>query len=413
MKNLLKGIALVGIVAVLLATAVVSACGGGGEKETKTVTLGWLADQTGASSGAFEEVWMGMKDYVTEMEATDPIPGVQLKFEVYNTKLEYARAQQGYQWLMDKGMDLLLHYDPPEQAMLAATQADDQMPSLCFCADVETLQTDYLYAYSVDYINEGRAIVKYLIKDWWETKGMTTPIKVGALVMSDMQSGPQYWEGFKAEADANPGKIVLKQAQASRTQTGWAGEVGALKGQDAIIFTTVGPASASFLRDITAPNSGFQGVLAGTTISALAFWTLIADTVSLSELDGLVLPHAWALWTDETSYVANMSAMLEKYRPSQAATLKQGTTWESGWTLAHILATLVRNAADKVGSDKIDKAAMLDALEGLSLQIEGMPTISLAGSGGNHVFQPNLRMIKYNGTEDSWDNVTDFFYALP
>jgi hypothetical protein len=396
------------LVLVLLATPVLGGCGGGGERNT--LVLGWLADQTGASSKAFQEVQKGMDDYFTEMEAADPIPGVKIGFETYDTRLEYARAPLGYEWLMGKGMSLLLHYDPPEQNALANKQAEDEMPSLCFCADVHTLKSDWIYAYSVDYVSEGKAIVDYLVKDWWETRGMTRPIKIGALVMGDMQSGGQYWSGLQAGSAANPGKCELKKQESLRSQTAWASEVNALKDRDAIVFTTVGPASATFLKEVR--EKGYQGQLVGVTISALGFWTLISGTVPKSGLDGMLIPHAWPLWTDDTAYVANMSAMLDKYRQSEAATLKQGTTWESGWSTAHILAEVVRLAEKNVGAENIDKLAMRDALEELSLEIPGFPTISLAGSGGANVLNPNIRMIKYDAAADEWNATGDWFYAL-
>jgi len=396
---------------VLLVTPVLGGCGGGGGGgEETTVVLGWLADETGVSSKAFDEVIMGMNDYMTEMEATDPIPGVRIRFEIYDTRLEYARAPLGYEWLMGQGMSLLLHYDPPEQNALAAAQAEDEMPSLCFCADVQTLKTDWMYAYSVDYISEGKAIVDYLVKDWWETRGMTRPMKIGALVIGDMQSGGQYWSGLQAGSAANPGECELKKQEALRSQTAWASEVNALKDCDAIVVTTVGPTSATFLKEVR--EKGYEGQLVGVTISALGFWTLISSMVPKSGLDGMLIPHAWYVWTDDAPFVSNMSAMLDKHRPSKAAILKQGTTWESGWSTAHILAEVVRLAEKNVGAENIDNLAMRDALEQLSLEIEGLPTIGIAGSGGANVLNPYLRMIKYDANADEWNATGDWFYAL-
>jgi len=144
----------------------------------------------------------------------------------------------------------------------------------------------------------------------------------------------------------------------------------------------------------------------------LGFWTLITSTVPKASLDGMVIPHAWPMWTDNTSYVANMSAMLEKYRPSEVSVLKQGTTWESGWLLAHIITDVVRRAAKKVGPENIDNIAIRDAIEEMDIDIEGMPAFGLAGSGGNNVLQPYFRMIKYNASEDKWYALGDWFYAL-
>ncbi len=122
----------------------------------------------------------------------------------YDTRLEYARVPMGYEWLMGEGMSLLLHYFAYGQVGLAKDQANDQMPSICFGADPLTLRNEYQYQYSIDYISEGKTILDYIIKDWWETRGMTRPVKVGFLGAAGYQTADQYWDGFQASAVANP-----------------------------------------------------------------------------------------------------------------------------------------------------------------------------------------------------------------
>ncbi len=85
--------------------------------------------------------------------------------------------------------------------------------------------------------------------------------------------------------------------------------------------------------------------------------------------------------------------MLEKSRPSDVGRLKQGTTWLTGYTLAHIVSEIVRKAADNVGPDKVDNIAIDDVIREMSLDIEGLPTMTLADSEGTQVLQPYLKMI--------------------
>jgi hypothetical protein len=73
---------------------------------------------------------------------------------------------------------------------------------------------------------------------------------------------------------------------------------------------------------------------------------------------------------------------------------------------------VVRLAEKNVGAENIDNLAMRDALEQLSLEIEGLPTIGIAGSGGANVLNPYLRMIKYDANADEWNATGDWFYAL-
>lgn len=147
MTRLGKAIVLLGLAFLLATISVVSACGGGGAGETKTITLGWLADQTGSSATAFKEVSKGIDDYMKEMEATNPIPGVKIRIIVYDTRLEYARYPAGYEWLVGQGMDVLLGYAPETSTVTLRSQVEDKIPQYNFTGWVTTLDEDWLYSY--------------------------------------------------------------------------------------------------------------------------------------------------------------------------------------------------------------------------------------------------------------------------
>lgn len=163
MKRLGKAIVLLGLAFLLLTVSVVTACGGAGEKESNTIILGWLADQTGASSNTFKEFSMGVDDYLAEMEATNPIPGVNLKVIAYDTRLEYARVPMGYQWLVGQGIDLLLGYQPETSVYTLRDQVEDKMPQYNFVAWPPTMDEDWVYSYIAPQEYESRAVADYLM----------------------------------------------------------------------------------------------------------------------------------------------------------------------------------------------------------------------------------------------------------
>jgi hypothetical protein len=100
--------------------------------------------------------------------------------------------------------------------------------------------------------------------------------------------------------------------------------------------------------------------------------------------------------------------MLEKYRSSDAASLKQGTTWSSGWMTAEVVTEVVRLAASNAGAGNVDGAAINEAFKEVNVQLEGMPPLTLANSGTHHVLMPEFRMIKYNAAADEWNAFTDW-----
>ncbi len=403
MKRLLKTTVLLGLAIILLMASVVSACGGGAEAEN-IVVLGWMGDQTGPASSTFQQVQWGMDDYISQM---DPIPGVKLEFKTYDFREEYARVPLGYEWLTAQGTDLLLHYNPNVQAVTAQSQTEDKIPSFSFNVDPATAENEWVFGYSVTLHNEATMVMDYLVKDWWETKGMTTPLKIGAMLHSDLESGSKYWQAYQDYAAAHPGKCVLTRALGTSSQTAWASEVAALKDNDVVIVGTIGPAAATFLKELFL--RGFQGRVVGHSISILSVWSLITAIVPKADMDGVLIPHSWHVWTDENAFVSTMSAALEESRPADAEMLKEGTTWMSGYCLAYILTNAVRVAAENAGPDKVDGTALRDALAQTQLEIPGMPTV---GGYENQCLNPSMRMITYNASEDEWYAVNDWVNTL-
>lgn len=405
MRRSHKAATLAVFVVLLVIAGMMPACGGGDET-TNLVVLGWLGDQTGPSAGSYREIIMGMDDFVAEMEATNPIEGIKVKIINYDTRLEYSRFPVGYEWLLSQGTDLLLGYSPSTPAVTQANQATDRIPLYGFTAYPGTLQAEWVYAYMPTNALEGQAIMDYLINVWWPAKNMGRPLKVASVGNTGIDTTVQYRDGFSAALAQNPGEAVYTTVGGPPTQTAWADEVSVVRECDAIILSTVGTSSATFLKEAIARGCTSQIVSCSNAV--LGSWLLITDMVPKSALDGLIIPHFYPLWNDGTPYSDRLGEMLAKYRSSDAATLKQGTTWLSGWMTAQIVTEAVREAAAKVGADRVDGDAINDAFHTMDVEFEGMPAITLANSGTSHVFQPTFRIIRYAAAQDEWSAVTDW-----
>lgn len=395
----------IGLLAILLvAVPAIAGCGSSGSTKQNEVIIAWFGDQTGPSATTFKQVQWGLDDYMSEAEA---IPGVTIKYIVYDFRNDYARVPTGYEYLKGQGMNMLLQYNPNTQPTTAKNLAEDQIPSFSFNIDVNTMNNEWLFGWSVDLASEAKYVIEYLVNDWWETRKMTRPIKIGAMLLSDLYSGTQYWNAYNAWAAAHPGKCELTRALGTTSQTAFASEVGSLQGCDVIITGQVGPATATFLKELL--SKGYQGGIVGHSISILSIWSLITSLIPKASLNGILIPHSWHVWTDQNEFVTQMGTALEKYRGSDAAMLKEGTTWLSGYCLGHVLTNVVRKAAETVGADKIDGPALRQAMADLRLEIPGMPTI---GGNANNCLLTQMRMVKYDAAADAWNAVMPWANAL-
>lgn len=404
MKLRLAGkLALVAMALVLAAAPFVMGCGGQ-EGADNTVVLGWLGDQTGVSAGAFKEVIWGMEDYFAQME---PIEGIKIDMQLYDTRLDYGRIPTGYDWLVNQGMDMCLVYSVSMVLGIKDQFAGDQVPALSFTVDPQTRDTPWMYGVAPDYNIEGEYLITYLVKDWWETKGMTRPIKIGVLSQPSSGTTNAFYGGFDLGIAANPGKCEVTRVTAPLGQTAFVSEVGALQSSDVIIITIPGTPGPLFIKE--ALQRGYSGRFVSSSASLLGVWTLVKTLLTPQELDGLIVPHSWHLWEDDSEFVAQMTAAVEQRRPSEAASLKDGTTWQTGWTTAHIIASILRSTSDAVGAENVNGPAIRDAIEDLAVQIPGWPVIGLANSGGHHILQPYYRMIEYRAADGQFHAISDWF----
>ena len=353
----------------------------------------------------------GMEDYLAEMAETNPIPGVEVEIIVYDTRLDYGRVSIGYEWLKSQGADVVLGYSPNTSGLIQASAAEDKLPIYNLVAYPTSVDSDWIYAYAYTNELEARAMMDYVINTWWPAQGISRPVKVATVGNTGWDTTTQARKGFAAVLAENPGKAEYIEVGGDVAQSAWASEVTTVQnfGADAIIVTSTGTSSPTFLKE--AALRGYDGLIVASGNSVLGFWSLVISLVPKASLDGLLIPHLYPLWTDGTPYTNHLSEMLQKYRAADAANLKQGTTWMSGWMTSEVLAEVVRLAAETAGADKVDGAAINEAFQEVTIQLEGMPPLTLANSGTHHILMPEFRLIEYDAAADEWNAITDWEIA--
>ena len=106
-----KGVGLAILVILVALLAVVPALAGcsGGESEEKVIKIGILADFTGVASFAMQPTMKAADTYVTKVvPEKNPLPGVKVKFTIFDTQLNYSRTVPGYLELKGRGVDMML-----------------------------------------------------------------------------------------------------------------------------------------------------------------------------------------------------------------------------------------------------------------------------------------------------------------
>ncbi len=407
-RNLAKAAGLVVLTIVMVSVPTLAGCGEAGG--ANTVVIGFLGDFTGPSSATCLQLQKGIADYISVMERDDPIRDVDIRVITYDSRLDYSRVKPGYVWLTVHGADIIMDYNAIYTLSLISSHQRDKIPSFCFNSMREVMGEDYMYGFSVDYQTEAEAIAEWLLQEWADS-GETRPIKIGHVGMAGMVSDTEVGGTLESLGETTyAGEMEVYREAAPTGTTTWAAEVGRLKACDVIVVNVVGPSMSTFLNE--AINRGYQGEFLGTTISFMGFWDLVRANIPLNEVDGVRAIHAQMLWTDDSTFMQQLAADLESCRPGEAAELKKGTSYPSGYLFAMILVDTIRRAAEAVGPDNVDGPALNDAMKTIDLDVDGWGEAWQCHEGTN-ILHRQFRVIEYRYAQDDWFQVEGGGWFLP
>ena len=407
--KLVKMVGLVLLTVLAGLTPVLGGCGGGEGEKTTGITIGFLADFTGPSALTSAELHKGWTDYMKMVEADNPIPGAKTKLVTYDTRLDYSRVVPGYIWLKAQGAKLIWDYSPIFHAMLKDKHLTDKIPSYTFVGDPQTLNVDWMYSFSVTYPMEAEAIIEWILQDW-DSRQQGRAIKVGYIGFSGYQSAVQMSEVFNSVHSQNPQRFTYKEVTSPIGSTAFATEITQLKDCDIIIVNVLGPSMASFLRE--SRERGYTGRYLGSSLGFMGFWDLVRNAVpDMTKMDGALAMHSQMLWTDQSAFMAQLTQSLQRFRSAdEAAQLRKGTSWPTGYITGMILADVVRRAVAAVGAENVDSAAINDALKGIDMTVDGWGE-SWKFRDDSNILYRMFRAIQYKALDDEWHDLSGWFMA--
>jgi ABC-type branched-subunit amino acid transport system substrate-binding protein len=411
MRSKLSRILLLVVGLLLVGTSALAGCGGTAAEGQ--VVVGFLGDFTGPSAATCDELKKGMDDYLKIMKETDPVPGVEIRVITFDSRLDYGRVKPGYLELRNRGSNIILNYNSMYTVQIWEDHQRDKLPSFCFNTMPEVMGKDYMFSFSNDYETEAESIGEWLVKDWWEIREETRPIKVGYIATLGLRSDTEFGNVLQAQANASPDKMQFTWTAVPQGQSsGFVTEINKLKGSDVIVVNVVGPTMASFLKE--ARDRGYTGEYFGSTISFMGFWNLVrASITDLSSVDGARAIHAQMLWTDETSFVDEIRASLNRFHTGATLDkLSSSTSYPSGYMFMMILVELVRAAAEKVGPENVDNEALWEAAKEIEIDVPGWGEKFNLDEETN-IMHRHFRIIEFRHESNDWFQVEDGGWFLP
>jgi len=363
------------LVALALALTLVAACGdddNGGTKATPTepaktevvstskpaedvvITIASLTDLTGASAVALQPIEAALDDLVKYYNEEHLISGVELKAIRYDTRYEPSKYIGGYEWLKEKGADLLFSPVPGAAEIIRPRLEEDGM--LLFSPSAlkgHLIPPGNIFMAATIPEDNAYTLLKWLAEND-EDFPKDRPARIGGAGWSTPYNMALH-DAMEEYVKAHPDQYEWKGKYQTDLGFTWGPQVEALKDCDYVMVPIV---LNNFVKEFRA--AGHTAKFIGTAAQA-GFMGLISDAGLWEEVDGMIFLGMVAWWGDGSEEAAFMEEILYRYRAGQAQEIIRSGSGYGAVDAINQMIEIIADAVEAVGPDNFDSEALYEA----------------------------------------------------
>ncbi len=385
----LKGrfVALAGFV--LAALMVLTACGGGGgdggekqtstgtpkanQSETKTViTIGNHTDLTGVASEGMKTVNMALKDLVRYYNEKGLIPGVELKVIEYDSQYNPSKDIPGYEWLKEKGAQLIFTPTPPTGVSLKSRANADHMPLfVCSLPASEASPPGYVFCVGLVPEYEAYTFLKWLSENDPDFP-KNRPAKIGGAGWDDAYT-PAFFKAAEKYCKAHPDQFQWIGGYLTNFTFSWGSEASALKDADYVVPPGLMVNFAKQYRE-----AGGKGKIIAVDPYIAVSWKLVNESQVFPELDRSLVIRTSKWWTDEGEFLDLTKQILYTYHPESVKEVMTQGVGYLGIANAYVVLETIRHTAETMGPEHFSPEALYEAAQSFSVMVDGVEQYSFS-----------------------------------
>jgi len=377
----------------LLALPLMVACGGGGEKETPTptqqptaaitptatqaptetpvknvkITIGNMSDLTGQASQAMTIVDAALNDLVRYFNEENLIPGAELEVETYDTQWDPARDIPGYQWLKERGADVLVAGLSSPPVTLKDRCAEDQIVFLSLTYNEDMVKPPG-WVFCMSSPPSTLTLLKWIAENDWDYK-TRGPAKVGAVGWVGPYDESLH-NGLKAYAEAHPDQFEWAGSYLTTFSFTWGPEVDALKDADYVFLPATGGAVPTFIKEYRAAGGAAKFM---ATDAQPAFMGLILDAIGWEGIDDtlFIFPNRW--YTEDYEIPNMVHEILNRYHnPSEIDKIMYGgISYPGSFGMWYGCLSALAESINTVGPQNWTSADLYDTCTNFSMTFGG------------------------------------------
>ena len=382
MIKMLSRIGMILVAIMLMALPLLVACGGDDGKtpaptptaeptsEPVTITIGNLSDLTGPSANPMEYINMALDDLVEYYNENNLIPGVRLEVVTYDGQMDPARDIPGYEWLIEKGADLIFTPIPATPVTLKSRVDSDKVVLFSMAADKdEILPPGYVFNLGTIPQYDAYTLLKWIAENDWDykTKG---PAKVGGTDWDNAHGGALL-AAMEEYCSAHPDQFEWEGGYLNNYSFNWGTEVEALRDCDYVYPGIIMQSFVKQYREAGCTEAKFVG-----SDTQAAFFGMVDDAELWDEIDGMLFLKFSRWWNEEGKIVNMIKQLLHENHPDVAEKIISSGVGYLAMNQVYPMLDIIADAAEAVGPQNLDSQALYDAATSFVLTIDGVQRLS-------------------------------------
>ncbi|MBL7119682.1 MAG: ABC transporter substrate-binding protein [Dehalococcoidia bacterium] len=357
-------------VACFLALALLAAlCSGCAEEkeELRTITIGEITDLTGPSAPACIPMHRAMEDLVKYYNEEGLIPGAKLRLVTYDSHMDPARYVPGYDWLKERGADLILAAVTGAAETIRPFAEEDRIPIPTVAHSKAAVEPPgWVFVLTAPIPPQVKTLLKWLSENDWDYDaqeipklgfyGWQEPISIGvdAAIKEYCQAYPDEYDyvgGFLAPV----GSMTCS------------GEVEKLKDCDYVFGSMF--MGAVLINEYCARGYDAQFI---ADSGSFGFYEFMVERAGWENLDGYITTMVAPCWDEENAAVAFIKEVVDRYHPGEGPE-DMGGAYHGAFFMLLSIFEIVGQAVEEVGIEAFDGQAFYDAAAKFNMQYEGLP----------------------------------------
>jgi len=398
----------------LMALPLLVACGGDDGKtpaptptaeptsEPVTITIGNLSDLTGPSANPMEYINMALDDLVEYYNENNLIPGVRLEVVTYDGQMDPARDIPGYEWLIEKGADLIFTPIPATPVTLKSRVDSDKVVLFSMAADKdEILPPGYVFNLGTIPQYDAYTLLKWIAENDWDYK-TNGPAKVGGVDWNNAHGGALL-SAMEKYCSAHPDQFEWEGGYLTNYSFDWGAEVEALRNCDYVYPGIIMQSFVKQYREAGCTEAKFLG-----SDTQAAFFVMVDDAKLWDEIDGMFFLKFSRWWNEEGEIVNLAKKLLYENHPDEAESIIRSGVGYLAMNQIYPMLSIIANAAEMVGPQNLDSQVLYDAATSFVLTTDGIQLLSFGEEKRDAV--DAYTMYEARGTDEDIFRLHDEWY---